>query len=130
MPFDDFKQLFPEGDYRFEGETIDGRELASVVPFSHAVLDAPQFLQPADGGTLPAANAVIQWAPVTGAVDYEVIVTRADEQRVLDVTLDPQDTRLTVPAEFLDPGTEYQIEVHASAASGNRTFSEIGFTAT
>ena len=128
MPFDDFKQLFPEGDYRFEGETIDGRELASVVPFSHAVLDAPQFIQPADGGTLPAANAVIQWAPVTGAVDYEVIVTRADEQRVLDVTLDPQDTRLTVPAEFLDTGTEYQIEVHASAASGNRIFTEVGFT--
>jgi hypothetical protein len=130
LPFDEFKQLFPEGDYRFEGETIDGKDLASVVPFSHTVLDAPRFTAPADGGTLPAGNAVIQWAPVPGAVDYEVIVTRQDEQRVLDVTLDPADTRLTVPPEFLDAGTEYQIEVHASDVSGNRTFSEIGFTAT
>jgi hypothetical protein len=64
------------------------------------------------------------------AVDYEVIVTRADEQRVLDVTMGPEDTRLTVPPEFLDAGAEYQIEVHASDVSGNRIFSEIGFTAT
>ena len=59
MPFEEFKQLFPEGDYRFEGETIDGRELASVVPFSHTVLDAPEFIQPQDGGTLPADGAKV-----------------------------------------------------------------------
>jgi hypothetical protein len=130
LPFAEFKRLFPAGNYRFEGETIDGQELSSVVPFSHAVLDAPVFLAPTDGGTLPASGAVIRWAPVAGAVDYEVIVTREDEQRVLDVTLDPTDTSLTVPPEFLDVGTEYKIEVHASHASGNRIFTEIGFTAT
>jgi hypothetical protein len=130
LPFEEFKRLFPAGDYRFEGDTIDGHELASVVPFTHAVLDAPRFNQPADSGTLPAANAVIEWAPVAGAVDYEVIVTREDPLRVMDVTLAPDATRLTVPAEFLDPGIDYQIEVHASDVSGNRIFSEIGFTAT
>jgi hypothetical protein len=128
MPFDEFKSLFPEGNYRFEGETIDGRELASVVPFSHTILDAPEFIQPQDGGPLPADNAVIQWVPVAGAVDYEVIVTREDPLRVLDVTLSPEDTSLTVPPEFLDVGVEYKIEVHASDVSGNRTFTEVGFT--
>jgi hypothetical protein len=113
LPFDEFKELFPEGDYRFEGTTIDGRALVSEVPFSHAILDAPKFVQPQDGA---------------GAVDYEVIVTRDDEERVLDVTLSPEDTSLTVPPEFLDPGREYQIEVHASDASGNRIFTEVGFT--
>jgi hypothetical protein len=34
------------------------------VPFSHTVLAAPRFTAPVDGGTLPVANAVIQWAPV------------------------------------------------------------------
>jgi hypothetical protein len=129
LPFADFKRLFPAGNYRFQGETIDGRKLSSAVRFSHAVLDAPQFIAPTDGGTLPAGGAVIRWAPVAGAVDYEVIVTREDEQRVLDVTMDPADTSLTVPAEFLDVGTEYKIEVHASHRSGNRIFTEIGFTA-
>jgi hypothetical protein len=130
LPFAEFKKLFPAGNYRFEGVTIDGQELASTVRFSHQVLAAPQFIQPQDGGTLPADHAVIQWAPVKGAVDYEVIVTRADEERVLDVTLSPDQTSLTVPPEFLDPGVSYQIEVHASAANGNRIFSEVGFTAT
>jgi hypothetical protein len=128
LPFDEFKQLFPEGDYRFEGTTIDGRRLESEVPFSHTILDAPTFIQPQDGGTLPADDAVIRWAPVAGAVDYEVIVTRDDEERVLDATLSPEATSLTVPPEFLDPGREYQIEVHASDVSGNRIFTEIGFT--
>jgi hypothetical protein len=128
LPFDEFKELFPEGDYRFEGKTIDGRELASDVPFSHTILDAPTFIQPQDGATLPADDAVIRWAPVDGAVDYEVIVTREDPLRVLDVTLSPEDTSLTVPPEFLDSGVEYQIEVHASDVSGNRIFTEVGFT--
>jgi hypothetical protein len=76
LPFDEFKKLFPEGDYRLEGTTIDGRDLESEVPLSHAILDAPTFIQPQDGGTFPAADAVIRWEPVGGAVDYEVIVTR------------------------------------------------------
>jgi hypothetical protein len=130
LPFAEFKKLFPAGNYRFEGETIDGRELASTVGFSHRILTAPRFNQPQDGGTLPASNPVIRWAPVSGAVDYEVIVTRQDDERVLDVTLSPDHTSLTVPPEFIEPGVGYQIEVHASAANGNRIFSEVGFTAT
>jgi hypothetical protein len=130
LPFAEFKRMFPAGTYRFEGETVDGKELSSAVRFSHAVLDAPQFLAPTDGGTLPVAGAVIRWAPVAGAVDYEVIVTSEDEQRVVDVTMDPDSTSLTVPPEFLVAGTEYKIEVHASHTSGNRIFTEIGFTAT
>ena len=130
LPFAEFKRLFPAGNYRFEGETIDGRELASTVRFSHRILTAPRFIQPHDGGTLPANNAVIRWAPVRGAVDYEVIVTQEGDELVLDVTLSPEHTSLTVPPEFIDPGVSYQIEVHASAANGNRIFSQVGFTAT
>jgi hypothetical protein len=130
LPFAEFKKLFPAGSYRFEGQTVDGQALASSVRFSHQVLDAPQFVQPRDGGTLPVGNAVIEWAPVHRAVDYEVIVTRDDEERILDVTLSPDRNSLTVPPEFLDPGTGYAIEVHASAPNGNRIFTEISFTAT
>jgi hypothetical protein len=130
LPFAEFKRMFPAGTYRFAGETVDGKELSSSVRFSHAVLDAPQLITPTDGGTLPANAAVIRWAPVAGAVDYEVIVTREGDQRVVDATIDPSDTSLTVPPEFLDVGIEYKIEVHASHASGNRIFTEIGFTPT
>jgi hypothetical protein len=129
LPFTEFKKLFPAGNYRFEGVTIDGRRLRSTVPFSHRLTRAPQFVSPLDGGTLPADHAVIRWKPVGGAVDYEVIVTNSeDESKVLDMTVPASDTRITVPPEFLDRGVEYLIEVHASAANGNRVFTEVGFT--
>ena len=130
LPFAQFKKMFPAGNYRFEGETIDGLEMASSVWFAHRVLEAPVFIQPEDGGTLPADHTVIRWAPVPGAVDYEVIVTRQDPELVLDVTLSARHRRLTVPAEFLDAGVDYQIEVHASASNGNRIFTQVDFTAT
>ena len=129
LPFAEFKRLFPAGTYRFEGETIDGRELASNVRFSHRILSAPRILQPQDGGTLPARDAVVRWAPVRGAVDYEIIVAGPEEQRIVDVTTGPEDTTLTVPREFLEPGVEYAIEVHASAPNGNRIFTQVSFTA-
>jgi hypothetical protein len=130
LPFAEFKRLFPAGNYRFEGETIDGRELASTVRFSHRILTAPQFIQPQDGGTLPVDNALIRWAPVRGAVDYEVIVTQEGTNRVLDVTQSPDRTSLTVPVQFLERGADYAIEIHASASNGNRIFTEVSFTAT
>jgi hypothetical protein len=130
LPFSEFKKLFPAGNYRFEGETTDGRDLASVVRFSHKILTAPVFVRPTDGGTLPVHDAVIRWQPVKGAVDYEVIVTKeSNESRVMDTTMSPRRTRITVPAEFLERGASYKIEVHASHSSGNRIFTEIGFTA-
>jgi len=46
------------------------------------------------------------------------------------VTLSSRHKRLTVPAEFLDAGVDYQIEVHASASNGNRIFTQVDFTAT
>jgi hypothetical protein len=131
LPFAEFKNLFPAGKYRFEGETTDGHELASTVRFSHQILTAPVFVQPTDGGTLSVDDAVIRWQPVSGAVDYEVIVTQdSDESRVMDTTMSPDQTSITVPAEFLERGASYKIEVHASHSSGNRIFTEIGFTAT
>jgi len=130
LPFAEFKKLFPAGNYRFKGVTTDGHKLASVVPFSHQILDAPQLVSPMDGGTLPVNHAVIQWKPVKGAVDYEVIVTNEDDESlVTDVTKSPDVTRLTVPPEFLERGVGYAIEIHASDVSGNRIFTEVHFTA-
>ena len=36
-------------------------------------------------------------------------------------------TIVTIPAEFLEPGTEYKLEVQAIEKSGNQTISEITF---
>jgi hypothetical protein len=131
QPFEEFKRLWPEGDYRVEGETIEGQEMAGVAHLSHDVLDAPEILTPADGETTPADGTVISWAPVNGADTYQVIVTREDTTpaQVLSVDLPATFNQLTVPSEFLESGVEYAIEVQALQPNGgNQIFSEIHFT--
>ena len=64
---------------------------------------------------------------MAGAVDYEVIVTRDDEEHVLDVTLSPEDTSLTVPPGSWIP-VEYQIEVRVGPRAATAFSREVGFT--
>jgi Fibronectin type III domain len=71
-------------------------------------------------------NAVIKWNPVVSPqgikiVGYQVAVEREDPFRALTADVAPTSTSFTVPAEFLEPGTEYKFEVLAIEASGNQT---------
>ena len=69
---------------------------------------------------------VIQWNPVpnpTGSkiVGYQVIVGD------FAVTLPATKTRVTVPPEYLEPGTEYDFEILAIESSGNQTIRQSSF---
>jgi hypothetical protein len=91
-------------------------------------------------------NLVISWGAVTkkiegsGAGDlvivaYEVIVERTDNDQLgdalrtfdikLPATADPIQS-VTVPPQFLEPGTEYKFEVLAINKGGNQTITEGG----
>jgi hypothetical protein len=136
LPFEKFKQLFPEGKYTFEGVTIDGNKLRSTFTFTHDVPDAPRITSPAEDSTVDPRNVVVTWDPVTTpasvkVVAYEVIVI-ADEpapsggERTVDVILRASVNRFPVPAEFLTSG-DYKTEVLAIDDGGNQTLSEIPF---
>jgi hypothetical protein len=61
---------------------------------------------------------------------YEVIVEKDIEGqrlRVLDVEVLPDRTRLTVPPEFLEPGTHYLVEVLPIESNANQTITEGSF---
>jgi hypothetical protein len=85
---------------------------------------------------------VIDWDDVTdpfpgtdlavAIVGYQVIVERVSPQPLLvfSVNLPATVTQVTVPAEFIEAGAEYNVEVLAIEASGNQTISELGFTTT
>ena len=90
---------------------------------------------------MPVNDLAIAWDPVTETVDggpvditgYEVIVTKEVEddphgfsRPTLDVHLPPDVLQLTVPVEFLEPNTIYELEVLALEVSGNQTIS-VGF---
>jgi hypothetical protein len=61
-------------------------------------------------------------------VGYRVIVTRENPLRVFSADLPASARRMPVPSEFLQPGTEYKLEVQAIEASGNQTLTEITFS--
>lgn len=138
FPFSEFKLLFPEGDYTFRGQTIDGQRLKSTFRLTHKVPDGPTIVSPSANATLAPDGVVVAWLPVNSpagvnVVAYQVLVVAdarslvGNPKRVFDVILPGTATRLPIAAEFLVPGS-YKAEVLAIEASGNQTLTEIEFT--
>ncbi len=119
--------LFPEGKYRFVGKMVDGADLVGTGTLTHRVPEAPNIVSPAEGDTVDSSEpVVIEWEPVENPqgsriVGYQVIVGS------FSVTLPASKTHVTVPAEFLEPGTLYLFEVLAIEAGGNQTITESSF---
>ncbi len=140
LSLEEFFERFPEGEYEFEGETLEGEELEGETEFTHVLPAAPSNLFPAEGDVVNAAlPLIVSFDAVTQDLNgmplqpefYEVVVeNEGDILRVFTVILDGdvQQPSATVPPEFLKPGTEYKLEVIVQEESGNRTISENEFT--
>lgn len=129
---DELLELFPAGEYEFEGKTIDGAEIEGEATLSHAIPNGPEvWTDGVSGSTL-----VIEWDVVDSApagfpdepieiVGYQVIVES------FQVTLPSWATSCTVPPEYVDSleeGEEYEFEVLAIDVSGNQSITEGTFT--
>lgn len=138
LPLDVFLDRFPEGTYTFAGRTVDGVNLTGEAEFSHDIPAGPEITLPVVSGDECATNVavpvVVTWNAVTETIDgdpieieaYEVIV-EGDELDFDVVMPAGLGTMLTVPAEALEPGTEYDLEVLAIADNGNQTITETCF---
>ena len=148
VSFRRFLRRFPEGDYIFEAELIEGGEVDCVEELTH-VIPCPPVVSYDD------SNREISWVEVTQVVDtemtdanvadgigdppieevaceypepddefeidgYEVIVEGSKGD--LSVTLPAGDTSFTVPTEV---GSVDKFEVLAIEASGNQTITEV-----
>jgi hypothetical protein len=132
VPLEEFKQRFPEGRYTFVGETVEGEKLVGSARLSHDIPDGPEIVAPADGETVAEKGVVARWnGPPEPAgieiVGYRVIVTGEDPLRIYSVDLPATARRVPIPSAFLEPGTEYELEIQAIEESGNQTFSTIFF---
>lgn len=117
--------LFPPGIYKFMGKTVEGNLLVGRARLSHDFLPAPTF-SPSDGEEVDPNNTVVTWdAP--GAELVEVIIESEDSDEVFDVIVSGSTTSLNIPPQFLEPGTEYKIEILVIAENGNRTIAESTF---
>lgn len=133
LPLADLLEMFPEGKYRIEGTTVEGRDILGVAVLSHDIPGAPNVVSPAEGGVTDPAATVIDWDPVIEPAGiqiagYQVIVELPEPLMILSVDLPASVTAVTVPAEFLEPGTDYKFEVLAIAEGGDQTITEGTFT--
>jgi hypothetical protein len=147
--FADLVAQFPEGEYTVVGTNVDGTGLVGAVTFTHDVPAPPTITAPAlaeDAETagdaiVSTTGLVIEWEGVTATVDgnpvtitgYEVIITQEEyddphgfSRPVFDVHVSADRNRLSVPVEFLEASTIYELEVLALEASGNQTIT-VGF---
>jgi hypothetical protein len=136
LPLEDFFSRFPEGNYKFKGLTAGGVRITGSARFTHDVPAGPELVSPVPGPSEECATsvsipAVIEWDPVTMSISdkpidivaYEVIVENGDLD--FDVIFPARaGTMVTVPAEVLEPGTDYLFEVLAIANGGNQTITE------
>ena len=133
FPLEQFKALFPEGTYTFRGTTVDGTPMTGTAGLTHDFPDGPEILSPVADSRVRRDHVVVEWALVTtpAGIDiagYQVLVVQEEpELRVFSADLPPTATRLSVPAEFVQPRTEYKVEVLAVEAGGNQTLTELTF---
>lgn len=132
VPFAEFKQRFPQGRYRFRGETVDGKRLAGADRLSHRIPAKPDVTFPTEGALVDPNALVVTWPPVTSPAGiqidrYQVIVTNETRDGDIEMDLPPTATGASIPPEFLNTTDEFKVEVIARAQNGNQTISEISF---
>jgi hypothetical protein len=114
--------LFPPGQYRFRGRTVEGDQLASNATLSHDFPPAPTIM-PSAGEVVDPQDLVVTWtAPEAERV--EIIIEQDELEDVFDVTFSGETRRLRIPRQFLQPGLEYKIEILSIAENGNRVIAE------
>jgi hypothetical protein len=132
----------PAGQYKFGGKSVDGAGMEATATLTHDIPAAPVIMSPLEDAVVDANNLVISWNPVTESLTgtditiaaYQLIVEKEMESHphafanvALSVHVSPSVTSITVPPEFLEPGTSYEFEVFAIEESGNQTISESAF---
>jgi hypothetical protein len=127
VPLDELLAMFPEGEYDFEGLTVDGAHLDGDAMLSHAIPAGPAVSSQVGPGDLLR----ISWTQVTSTPPGFPVrpITIAAYQVIVEsfqVNVPSMTTSVTVPPEFvasLAPG-EHQFEVLAIEANNNQTLTE------
>jgi hypothetical protein len=130
FPLDELLTMFPEGRYKFVGETVEDERITGVARLTHDVPAGPALLTPYVSGEV----IVIKWDPVTEPAeilpdgDVEIVAYQVIVES-FQVTVPASVTEVTLPPEFaasLEPG-EHDYEVLAIDESGNQTISSSTF---
>jgi len=135
LSIEEFLERWPVGTYEFETITEDGEDQDGDAEFTHNIPAGPVITSPEDGNEVSLGSLVVTWEAITmttsyyppqvlvNIVGYQVIVTREDPLRVLSMDLPADATSAVIPGEWLEAGTDYELEVIAVEESDNQTIS-------
>jgi hypothetical protein len=129
FPLDDLLELFPEGEYRFVGKTVDNEKIEGTAILSHNVPAGPIV---STRPVICAGNTIeISWQPVTESaailpgrsirvIGYQIIVG------LFQVTVPASVTSVTVPQEYYQalPSGAQDFEVLSIDERGSQTITE------
>jgi hypothetical protein len=141
LSMSEFLARFPEGEYEFRGKAQEGGWLEGDAELTHTLPSPPTGITPNENSPAPDPDGfTVEFNEVTTDTNgdpldielYEVVVEKEDDDPILQVfsvILSPDSAvggklSVFVPGEFLEPETEYKIEVIAQEESGNRTITE------
>lgn len=124
------KAAYPTGVYRFLGWSVDGTLLRGRATLTHDVVGAPDFynFSPCNEEVDARSSVAIGWNSVAGAVGYEIIIEQDDTGGNLRVTQGAERTSFVIPDGFVAAGLEYEIEMKAVTAGGNKTSASCEFS--
>jgi hypothetical protein len=128
---EEVQRAYPEGNYMFFGEAVDGTRLFGRVTLAHEVVGAPDFFQfsPCGEEVDASSEVTIAWNTVAGAEGgYEIIIEQDDTGANLRVTQNADRTSFVIPQGFLAAGLEYEIEMKSVSAGGNKTSASCEFS--
>jgi hypothetical protein len=148
VPINELLETLPEGKYKFEGCAIENREIQGTTVgtalLTHDIPEGPELLTPAEDAEVPAdEDLLVSWKPVDETIDgsnvniiaYQLIIEKDEAPHPhmigkfgLSMYLPPDVTEMTIPGEFLEPGTDYEWEVLAIEDSGNQTLNSSSFS--
>jgi hypothetical protein len=131
---EEFLALHPAGFYQFRGTTTDGVPLRASARLTHALPNAPVILSPEEEAEdVDPDDTVVEWEtvpdPPGSRISGYIVVVEKDEGRLetFTVNLPRGANSVSVPPEFMRPGTAYKAEVLVVEKSGNKTISELEF---
>lgn len=148
VPIDEVLETLPEGNYVFKGSAIENGErqgkTIGTAWLTHDIPEGPALLTPTEGAEVPEdEDLLVSWSPVEKAIDgsdvniiaYQLIIEKDEDPHPhmigkmgLSMYLPASVTQMTIPEEFLEPGTDYEWEVLAIEESGNQTLNSGSFS--
>jgi hypothetical protein len=148
VPISELLKTLPEGEYTFRGSAIEaGDEMGTTIGsalLTHDIPRGPPLVSPAEDATVPFGDVVFKWKSVEKNIDgtktkiiaYQLIVEKDEEPDVhmignvggLSMYLPATTTSIKIPAEFFEPGADYEWEVLAIEESGNQSIMSSSFS--